>query len=117
MADFPAFTRNPLNRIALTSQFTDDVEGYVFDGVDGSQVAFWTAKSNRTSTEHAHEFDEYILVVEGRAVVTTTDGQTVLTAGMEMVIPRGTTQRMAVTEGTRTIHVFAGKRARREREP
>jgi mannose-6-phosphate isomerase-like protein (cupin superfamily) len=116
MPDFPAFTKNPLNRIARSSQFTDDVEGYVFDGMDGSQVAFWTSKADRTSSEHAHEFDEYVLIVEGQATVIIGGEQTVLTAGMEVVIPRGTKQRMAVTAGTRTIHVFGGKRARRESE-
>jgi mannose-6-phosphate isomerase-like protein (cupin superfamily) len=117
VADFPAFAKNPLNRVARASQFTDDIDGYVFDGVDGSQVAFWTSKADRTSDEHAHEFDEYVLVVEGQATVIVGDRRTVLTAGMETVIPRRTPQRMAVTAGTRTIHVFGGKRARREREP
>lgn len=40
MSDFPAFTKHPSNRIARSSQFTDDIEGYVFDGRDGAQVAF-----------------------------------------------------------------------------
>ena len=40
MDDFPAFMKNPLNRIAAASQYTEDIEGYVFDGADGSQVAF-----------------------------------------------------------------------------
>ena len=44
MADFPVFMKVARNRIALTSQFTDDVEGYVFDGADGSQVAFADVK-------------------------------------------------------------------------
>lgn len=38
MADFPNFMRNAANRIALSSQFTEEIEGYVFDGVDGSQA-------------------------------------------------------------------------------
>ena len=45
MPAFPAFVRSPANRIAASSQFTDDVEGYVFDGADGSQVALWTARA------------------------------------------------------------------------
>lgn len=114
MADFPTFTKNPLNRIARSSQFTDEIEGYVFDGADGSQVALWTSKADRTSAEHAHDFDEYVIVVEGQATVIVGDERTVLTAGMEMVIPKGTRQQMAVKAGTRTIHVFGGKRARRE---
>jgi len=114
MPDFPPFAKNPRNRIARASQFTDDVEGYVFDGADGSQVALWTAKADRTSSEHAHDFDEYVLVVEGRATVLVGAESRVLDAGDETTIPKGTRQRMSVTAGTRTVHVFGGQRARRE---
>lgn len=117
MSDFPSFAKSPLNRIARASQFTDDVEGYVFDGADGSQVAFWTAKSDRTSTEHVHDFDEYVLVVEGLATVIIGNERTVMTVGKEIVIPKGTKQKMSVTAGTRTIHVFGGKRAQRVPHP
>ena len=86
------------------------------DGADGCEVAFWIAKADQTSTEHSHDFDEYVLVVEGLATVIIGNERTVLTVGREMVIPKGTRQRMAVTAGTRTIHVFGGKWARRERE-
>ena len=82
---------------------------------DGSQVAFWTSREDRTSTEHAHDFDEYVLVIEGRVTVLTGGGQIELRAGDEHVIPKGTMQRMAVTRGTRTMHVFGGKRAERQR--
>jgi len=117
MAEFPRFMKVSRNRIAPASQFTDDVEGYVFDGADGSQVAFWTSCADRTSAEHVHDFDEYVLVVEGQATVISDGTETVLTAGQELLVPKGTRQRMAITAGTRTIHVFGGKRARREGEP
>ena len=42
MNDFPNFMKNPANRIATSHQATPGVEGYVFDGIDGSQMAFWT---------------------------------------------------------------------------
>ena len=42
MNDFPEFMKSPANRIATTSQATPGVEGYDFDGADGSQMAFWT---------------------------------------------------------------------------
>jgi quercetin dioxygenase-like cupin family protein len=113
MADFPAFMRNRANLIPATAQFTDDIEGYVFDGAEGSQVAFWRCAQDRESVEHAHDFDEYILVVEGRATVRTSETTTVLESGQELVVPRGTPQSMAVVAGTRTIHVFGGTRVRR----
>lgn len=34
-AFFPSFVRNPANRIAASSQYTNDIDGYVFDGADG----------------------------------------------------------------------------------
>jgi len=36
MDDFPQFMRSATNKIATTSQATPGVEGYVFDGADGS---------------------------------------------------------------------------------
>lgn len=113
MADFPAFMKNPLNRIASSSQYTEDIEGYVFDGADGSQVAFWTARADRTSQEHTHDFDEYILVVEGRCTVIAAGVTRELAAGDELLVPRGTRQSMRVSAGTRTMHVFGGRRAER----
>lgn len=116
MADFPDFLRNPRNRIAQASQYTDDIEGYVFDGADGSQVALWTCTADRVSSEHVHDFDEYVLVIEGRCTALIDGRRIELGAGEELLIPRGTRQAMEVIAGTRTMHVFGGKRARRERE-
>jgi len=116
MAEFPPFIRRPQNRIASASQYTDDIEGYVFDGADGSQVALWTCTADRVSTEHAHDFDEYVLVIEGRCTAILEGRRVELNAGQELHIPKGTRQSMAVVAGTRTMHVFGGKRAKRETE-
>jgi quercetin dioxygenase-like cupin family protein len=114
MADFPSFVRNSVNRVARSSQYTDDVEGYVYDGADGSQVALWKSNADRISKEHAHEFDEYVFVLEGRCTAILEGGRKVeLRAGQELHIPKGMRQVMAVTAGTRTLHVFGGKRASR----
>ena len=117
MNDFPEFMKNPLNRIAAASQFTEGIEGYVFDGADGSQVAFWSCSQDRVSTVHAHDFDEYVMVIEGRCVVIMAELRIELVAGDEFLVPKGTLQSMEVAAGTRTVHVFGGKRARREQEP
>jgi mannose-6-phosphate isomerase-like protein (cupin superfamily) len=116
MPEFPAFMRNPLNLIAPSSQYTDSIEGYVFDGADGSQVAFWTCHEDRASREHTHDFDEYLVVIEGRCLVMIGSENRELGPGDELVIPKGTPQRMAVSAGTRTMHVFGGRRARRNGE-
>ena len=65
MSQFPDFMKSRANRIAKSEQATPGVEGYVFDGVDGSQMAFWTCEQTAASAVHAHDFDEYMLVVEG----------------------------------------------------
>jgi hypothetical protein len=65
MYDFPEFMKNPANRIATSNQATPGVEGYVFDGVDGSQMAFWTCHDTAASTAHTHDFDEYLVIVQG----------------------------------------------------
>jgi quercetin dioxygenase-like cupin family protein len=114
MPEFPAFVRSPLNRIARSSQYTEDIEGYVFDGADGSQVALWTCKADRVSKEHAHDFDEYVLVIEGRCVAILDGRRIELVAGQGLHIPKGTRQSMEVVGGTRTMHVFGGRRANRE---
>jgi len=111
--DFPAFMKNPENRIATASQFTKDIDGYVFDGADGSQVAFWKSTADRISTDHTHDFDEWVHVIEGTATVIMGETRIELRAGDEYTIPKGTLQRMAITAGTRTVHVFGGKRAER----
>ncbi len=65
MAEFPSFVRNTRNCIARSSQYTNDIEGFVWDGADGSQICVWTSHADRTSTEHAHDFDD-VLVIEGK---------------------------------------------------
>jgi quercetin dioxygenase-like cupin family protein len=114
MDDFPDFMKNPLNRIALKSQYTDDIEGYVFDGADGSQVAFWKCPKDRLSQPHAHDYDEYMIVVQGRYTLIINNQKIPLSAGQEYHIPKGIIHAGEVTAGTRTIHVFGGKRLTRE---
>ena len=53
MNDFPEFMRNPLNAIDPKSQSPGNV-GYVYDGIDGSQMAFWTSRQDVISKEHVH---------------------------------------------------------------
>jgi quercetin dioxygenase-like cupin family protein len=114
MDAFPEFMRNPANRIALSNQVTPGVEGYVFDGADQSQMAFWTCTKSATSTEHVHEFDEYMLVVQGCCTLLIDGKRISVKAGEEYLIPRGVRHSGEVVAGTRTIHAFGGHRADRE---
>ena len=113
MTEFPAFMRHPANRIQPTQQATPGVEGYVFDGTDGSQMAFWTCSRSAASQEHSHDFDEYLLVVQGCYTLLIGGERIEVKAGQEYVIPRGVRHGGEVVAGTRTIHAFAGHRADR----
>ena len=113
MDSFPEFMKKPANRIASAQQATRGVEGYVFDGADGSQMAFWTCGENAKSAGHQHEYDEYMLVVQG-CYTLLMEGQLIrVKAGEECVIPRGVWHSGEVVAGTRTIHAFGGRRAER----
>ena len=113
MDDFPAFMKAPVNRIARSNQATPGVEGYVFDGQDGSQMAFWTCREAAASADHVHDYDEYMLVVQGCYTLTIGGERIQLTAGEEFFIRHGVTHSGEVLAGTRTIHAFGGHRADR----
>ena len=113
MKDFPGSVRHPANLIAANAQHTDDIEGYVFDGADGSQVAFWTCHADRTSTEHVHPYDEYLVVVAGAYTVTMHGRAFPLGPGDELHILAGVAHGGRSAAGTRTIHHFAGRRVER----
>jgi mannose-6-phosphate isomerase-like protein (cupin superfamily) len=116
MNDFPEFMKRPANRIATSSQATQGVEGYVFDGADGSQMAFWTCRETAVSAPPAHEFDEYMLVVQGCYTLIIEGQRIPVKAGEEYFIPKGMWHGGEPIAGTRTIHSFGGRRARRAEE-
>jgi len=115
MNAFPEFMKNPANRIGRAHQATPGVEGYVFDGADHSQMTFWTCSEAASSQEHMHEFDEYMLVVQGCYTLLISGARIAVKAGEEYFIPRGVPHSGEVVAGTRTIHAFGGHRADRER--
>ena len=108
MHAFPEFMKHPLTRIARSNQATPGVEGYVFDGEDGSQMAFWTCSEDAVSTEHAHDYDEYMLVVQGCYTLLIEGRRIPISAGEEYFIARGVRHGGEVSAGTRTIHAFRG---------
>jgi quercetin dioxygenase-like cupin family protein len=116
MDDFPEFMKHPANRIAKSQQATPGVEGYVFDGADGSQAAFWTCRETAPSAAHTHDYDEYMLVVQGCYTLIIAGERIPLEAGEEYFIPRGVAHGGEVLGGTRTIHAFGGHRADRVRD-
>jgi len=113
MEDFPEFMKGQANRIAANSQATPGVEGYVFDGTDGSQIAFWTCHQTAASAAHVHDYDEYLTVVQGCYTLIIDGRRISVRAGEEYFIPRGVLHAGEVLAGTRTIHAFGGHRADR----
>jgi len=116
MKEFPEFMKQAANRIASSSQATPGVEGYVFDGTDGSQMAFWTCSQTTPSAPHVHDFDEYMIVVQGCYTLIIEGERTPINAGEECFIPRGVLHGGEVEAGTRTINAFGGRRANRIEE-
>ena len=113
MKEFPDFMKRAVNRIATSDQATSGVEGYVFDGADGSQMAFWTCRETAPSAPHVHDFDEYMLVVEGCYTLILEGKKIPVRTGQEFFIPRGVQHGGEVVAGTRTIHAFGGRRTER----
>jgi quercetin dioxygenase-like cupin family protein len=116
MKDFPEFMRQPANRISTKAEFTPGIEGYVFDGIDGSQMAIWTNQNGGKASEHAHEYGEYMTVVQGEYTLLVEGQRIPIRVGEEYFIPKGMRHGGESIPGTRTIHAFGGKRAKRETE-
>jgi quercetin dioxygenase-like cupin family protein len=113
MKDFPAFMKNPANKVAAASQYTQGIEGFVFDGVDGSQMVFWTVNQGCGSATHVHNYDEYMLVVQGQYILIIDGKRIPVKAGQEYLIKKGVVHGGEAIAGTRTIEAFGGNRAKR----
>ncbi len=112
MNEFPAFMKNPANAIAANQQ-SEGVTGYLFDGMDGSQIIIFQCLKDGISKEHVHDFDEYFVVLQGEYTLGIDGGDIKLTAGQEYHIPKGVPHAGRFSAGTRTINAFGGKRADR----
>ena len=67
--NFPEFMFSEKNKIPASQQNTPDIEGYYYTANDGSQMAFWIYKADRVSKEHMHDYDEWMLCVDGEYIV------------------------------------------------
>ncbi len=111
--EFPAVVTNVRNAVDPSRQ-SAGVEGYIFDGVDGSQAAFWTCLKDGVSREHAHPYEEYFLVIQGRYMLLIGGKRVTLKRGDEYLIPVNMPHAGEFKAGTRTVHVFGGRRAERK---
>ncbi len=110
MKEFPDFMKSPSNLIGKDAQYSEGIEGYVFNGADGSQMAFWTNYRDSVSTEHTHDFDEYFFVVQGEYTIRMNGEEKSIGIGQECYIPKGTPHSGRSISGTRIIYCFGGKR-------
>jgi quercetin dioxygenase-like cupin family protein len=116
MDEFPEFMRRPANLIRAADQHTPGIEGYVFDGADGSQIAIWTHEGEAVGEPDldTHDFDEWLIVVQGEYTLEMGGQSRLMRPGDEALIPRGTPHAGQCGDGvTRTIHAFGGHRADR----
>jgi mannose-6-phosphate isomerase-like protein (cupin superfamily) len=116
MDDFPAFMKSPKNKISSRSQYGKGIQGYVYDGADGSQMAIWTHERDGISQEHVHDYDEYFVVVHGKYTLIIGSEKIPMEVGEEYYIPKGLAHAGEYSAGTRTIRAFGGKRVKRESE-
>jgi quercetin dioxygenase-like cupin family protein len=113
MNDFPEFMQHPYNKVFAKSVFGPGVQGYLFDGADGGQMIIWTCETDGASPEHTHDFDEYLVVVQGTYTVIMASEKIPLGAGEEYLIPKGLAHAGEYLAGTRTIQAYGGRRAKR----
>ena len=78
-------------------------------------MAFWTCGETATSAERVHDYDEYMVVVQGCYIMVIHGNRIAVKAGEEYFIPRGVPHSGEVAAGARTIHAFGSHRADRER--
>jgi quercetin dioxygenase-like cupin family protein len=105
---FPNFMKNQSNAIRGNAENTA-ADGFVFDGADGSQLAIWEYAADSLTPEETHDFDEYVLVVDGLYIIKIGQQQIQLTKGMEYTIAANTKHTAQFTTGTRVIHYYGGK--------
>jgi mannose-6-phosphate isomerase-like protein (cupin superfamily) len=79
-------------------------------------MAFWTCSETATSVEHIHDYDEYMVVVQGCYTLVIYGERIAVKAAEEYLIPCGVMHSGEGAAGTRTIHAFGGHRANRERQ-
>ena len=115
MKEFPYFMKNKMNLIPASEQNTKDIEGYYFEGADGSQMAYWTCYSDKISNKHIHQFDEYMICVGGQYIAYIENKKYILNPGDELYIKKGKKQWGECKAGTRTIHVFGGQRIKKNK--
>ena len=112
LSEFPKFMRQSCNAVRNKEQ-DGGMEGYVFDGADGSQIVIWQFPTGRKSEIHIHDYDEYAIVVHGTFTGTIGGNHVILGPGDECVIPAGVSHGGVCSANYRAIDAFGGRRVKR----
>jgi quercetin dioxygenase-like cupin family protein len=113
MKHFPDFIKKEQNKVPNAPE---GMEGYFFEGADGSQVIFWENQSGGSVALHTHDFWEYCYVVEGlyEGIV---DGKPVSVGpGDECLVPPGIPHQGKHSSNYRAIDIFGGPRVIRNQK-
>ena len=97
------------NAVPSESQ-SDGVKGWVYNGKDAKQTAYWLCEKDGESSIHTHDIDEYFMVIEGEYILQLEGRRIVLHKGDEYHISKGIPHSGKFRAGTRTFHCFGGKR-------
>ena len=109
--------RNEKNAVHPDDQ-TSGAEGYIFDGIDGSQMIIWTSRAEEPirTKRHTHDYDEWFLILNGSFHGDVGGKKIEMGSGEEIHIPAGIPHNGEYSAGFRSIHAFSKKRARRIEE-
>jgi quercetin dioxygenase-like cupin family protein len=113
MTEFPRFLRNSANAV-LSDEAAGGMEGYVYDGADGSQVVLWHSAEGGASPPHKHDYDEYCIVVRGTFKGKIGGRAVEFGPGQECFIPAGVEHEGVYSSNYRAIDGFGGRRVRRK---
>lgn len=115
MNQFPDFMKQTCNMVKASDNARGLV-GYLFEGVDGTQVVLWESTQGGTSEMHTHDYDEYAIVVQGSFTGTIGGNKVTMGPGDECYIPAGVPHDGEYSPNYRAIDAFGGKRLERANE-
>ena len=103
---FPDFVR----KSELEVESPDGLRGFMFEGRNGSQVIFWECDAHLEIPPHTHDFDEYIVVIEGNCKEIVEGKINLLNKGDECLVPRGKLHGAIMEPNYRGIEYFGSTR-------
>ena len=87
---YPAFLTQAANEV-LTDDMAGGLQGFVFDGADGTQVVFWQSRNGQAGycEPHSHDYGEYCHVLNGTYRLCMEGREILLQPGDEICIAPG----------------------------